>query len=502
VQESFLAVFLSWGSVLFLVTLIVLGLAWSRLGNWIGRTWILSAVETFLHLLWIVYLASLITSLVLIFSSSQNPWVLGSLLGPSLGFVIWLVAKVRKAWDPMINLESKELQEFQAWIAERNDSKQMLQDVIELAEGRGYRKVGGILLKKTPLKTPQFEASFGASSDLENRKLLRLLRERKSVIIKGALKLHLRKMVEPEQKRKVLGDFKFLSRLNRQIWIPLPPGREDLVGGIWMNEPKRPLIRSKQEHKILRGLAGLVGGRLVLIQTIQNHQREAHLAGMGLMTASLAHELKNPLASIMGAAKLIQKKPENSENFLPIVIEESERMNTLLKLFLGWAKEIEAQLIEVDLVEYINKWFEYSTWLDHEKYGRSRVYIEPIESKVVLQVDSVLLNQILDNLVKNGLEHSDLSGIVKIKVVGLEECVEIWVQDEGDGVAEPDLLFQPFQSSKADGHGLGLAFSLKAARSMGGDLRYSKTKIDGECGACFVLSLNLNSGSKEIIGKV
>lgn len=170
-------------------------------------------------------------------------------------------------------------------------------------------------------------------------------------------------------------------------------------------------------------------------------------------------------------------------------------MNTLLKLFLGWAKEIQAQLIPLELSGFLDKWFENSKWLDSEVYGRNRVEISPLLSPLKLEVDSVLLSQILDNLVKNGLEHSSNNASVKISIVELDECIEIWVKDQGSGIEEPEMLFQPFQSTKADGHGLGLAFSLKAARAMGGDLRYSKPKEIGDVGSCFVLSLNLNTSS-------
>jgi signal transduction histidine kinase len=203
-------------------------------------------------------------------------------------------------------------------------------------------------------------------------------------------------------------------------------------------------------------------------------RRAERLAALGQLTAGLAHELRNPLASIKGSADLLARTAGErdlmSRELGEIISSEVDRTNLLVTRFLDFARPLEPRRETSDITEIIDS-----------AAKRAGVTIVREYSKEVprLAIDPALMEQVFINLLSNAAQASEPGQPITVATRLVGHCVEINVTDRGSGIPPDKIetIFNPFVTTKQDGVGLGLAIVTKIVDGHGG-----KMTVDSEPG--------------------
>jgi signal transduction histidine kinase len=202
-------------------------------------------------------------------------------------------------------------------------------------------------------------------------------------------------------------------------------------------------------------------------------KRAERLSAIGQLSAGLAHEIRNPLASISGAAAILTRSQEldpKNAKCLEIITNECQRLNGLLTNFLNFARPRPPHLQTIRLEPILDNVLGLA---NHGIRGKT-VYFEKINAPELpcVECDPDQLEQVLLNLMINAIEASPDGGTVTLSALNDHGKIAIGVADNGDGVAPDhiDRLFDPFFTTKEHGTGLGLPVAHQIMGQMGGAL--------------------------------
>ncbi|MBM7655073.1 PAS domain S-box protein [Neobacillus cucumis] len=198
--------------------------------------------------------------------------------------------------------------------------------------------------------------------------------------------------------------------------------------------------------------------------------RQDKLAAVGQLAAGVAHEIRNPLTSMKGYAEFLQldeKDPERME-FLNIILDEIERVNTIVEDFMVLAKPKAVELEEKNVVPVIRN---VVSLLEFEARKKNvRLLFDCDKEIIQIECDENRLKQVFLNFIKNGIEAMPNGGDLQVKIVIHDNNVQISIQDSGVGIPKEKLkkLGEPFFTTKKNGNGLGLMVSFKIIESHNG----------------------------------
>ncbi len=201
------------------------------------------------------------------------------------------------------------------------------------------------------------------------------------------------------------------------------------------------------------------------------------LAAVGKMAAGIAHEIRNPLTSMKGYAEFLQLDEESEERreYLDIILDEVDRVNSIVEDFLVLAKPKIVQLKERNIVSVIQN---VVSLLEFEARKKS-VCIHFHRDQEIIQVecDEDRLKQVFLNFIKNGIEAMPNGGDIFIKTLVDSNQVQISIQDTGVGLSKDQLakIGEPFFTTKKNGNGLGLMVSFKIIEN-----HHGKVDIESE----------------------
>jgi two-component system sensor histidine kinase PilS (NtrC family) len=235
------------------------------------------------------------------------------------------------------------------------------------------------------------------------------------------------------------------------------------------------------------------GGRGILItfqditdmKRLERHARlQQRLAAVGEMAAGIAHEIRNPLASMSGSIQVLRQELSLSDEqaqLMDIVLRESERLNDTIKSFLAYARPQRFAMARLDVGRIVE---DAAMLLRNGADVRAghRIEVEVPDEPVWMEADENQMKQIVWNLATNGLramaEGGRLLIAVKVEVLGdgARELV-LSVEDEGRGMPTEELdgIFEPFRSTFERGTGLGLAIVHRIVTDYDGTIQVSST---------------------------
>ncbi len=219
-------------------------------------------------------------------------------------------------------------------------------------------------------------------------------------------------------------------------------------------------------------------------------EREARvqqrLAAVGEMAAGIAHEIRNPLASMSGSIQILRQElalTDEQGQLMDIVIRESERLNETIRSFLAYAKPQRQSMKHMDVRQVLT---DTARLLQNspERAEGHRIAVDVPADAVQFQADEGQIRQIVWNLATNGLRAMPGGGTLRLAVTPPTDdapFVVISVGDEGVGIApeEMDGIFQPFRGGFDRGSGLGLSIVHRIVTDYSGEVRVSSTKGAG-----------------------
>ncbi len=232
------------------------------------------------------------------------------------------------------------------------------------------------------------------------------------------------------------------------------------------------------------------GNEILYMLTVEDivrynqRQQQSKLASLGQLSASIAHEIRNPLGAISHAGQLLSESPDlqqEDKRLTDIIQTHSKRVNQIIEDILQLSKKRISKREKINIAKWLRNYlqkFVQENGLDENQFSMTTG-----GENTLVVMDPNHLMQIMDNLCLNALKYgANGSGQVIIKTsFSKQPCIE--VIDHGPGV-HPDhinQLFEPFFTTSATGTGLGLYISRELAELNQAKLDYSLTQTHGSC---------------------
>jgi signal transduction histidine kinase len=206
----------------------------------------------------------------------------------------------------------------------------------------------------------------------------------------------------------------------------------------------------------------------------EDSTRMGELAAVGQLAASIAHELRNPLSSIKGAAQLLKEQYDEQEmiaEFLEIIIDEVNGLSRLTTEFLDYARPTQLELKPTSVNDVVDKTLQLMSV--HITDNNIVVRENPDPAVPLIQADEDQLEQVLRNIFINAMQAMPYGGSLHLTVRPEGEGqVAVQVADTGVGISPENLkrLFVPFFTTKEEGTGLGLALCYSIVQAHGGKI--------------------------------
>ncbi|MDW8129198.1 MAG: ATP-binding protein [Bryobacterales bacterium] len=230
-----------------------------------------------------------------------------------------------------------------------------------------------------------------------------------------------------------------------------------------------------------------------LENSVEQLRRADRFSAIGQLSAALAHEIRNPLAAIEGAAGILAQPatpPEMREEFLAIVRKECQRLNRLLGQLLDFARPRPPERRPVEIGQILENVVGLSRHSAEKNGVRLRTAVAPGLPPLV--ADAEQLTQVVLNLAINAVQAMPQGGELLLSASRHDGGVIIQVRDQGEGVPPEhmDKIFDPFFTTKADGTGLGLAVAQQIVTQHGGRI---EARRNADRGMTFAIGLPLES---------
>lgn len=288
---------------------------------------------------------------------------------------------------------------------------------------------------------------------------------------------------------------------------PPPPFRGYALVRLSTQAFQEARSQAVQEALLLAGLifagAGLVAWgiwaagrrRDAEISRLRKEVAEAgHLAAIGRLAGSIAHEVRNPLSAVRGLVQYLAKGEEpgsKKAEHAAAAVEEVDRLERVVSSLLAYTRPREPRLVELELRESLQSVLNLMSDDPRASGVEINLNMEPNLPPALADPDQI--RQVLVNLVINALEAVDGRGELTLSARKADGRLEVAVSDNGPGLPEgdPEQIYDPFFSTKERGTGMGLAIARRIIRSHGGNL---KAGNNPEGGARFVLTLSAKEG--------
>ena len=249
--------------------------------------------------------------------------------------------------------------------------------------------------------------------------------------------------------------------------------------------------------------AGDITGMVIAFQDLtqiraleETSRRQDRLAAIGRMAASIAHEIRNPLAAMRGSIQMLRSEMNSDPSqmeLMEIILRESDRLNRIITDFLNYARPRSIVQSPVDVGDLLHQTF---ALLRHSpEINQSQTIVEELPNEqLVVDADAGQLKQVFWNLARNALTAMPDGGSLTAKVeMNSHNRVRIAFSDTGKGMSPEQVehLFEPF-SSTTGGTGLGLSIVYQIVRDHGGTINVRSLEGQGT-----TITVELPTGSEE-----
>jgi len=234
---------------------------------------------------------------------------------------------------------------------------------------------------------------------------------------------------------------------------------------------------------------------LTAFKNMEDHvKRVEKLAAVGEMAAGIAHEMKNPLASMSGSIQLLKKGVDITpvaNKLMDIVLRETDRLNALANDFLLFARPTSENIAPVELSSAVEDTLEL-----FRKNGiwQNRVtVVQDLAPEVWTEMDSKHTHQIMWNLLLNAAEAIEGTGTIQVSSKASEDMVQVTVKDDGCGMSNDTItkIFDPFFTTKSHGTGLGLSVVYRLLESYNGRMDVQSQQGQGSTFTVYLKRIDL-----------
>ncbi len=297
----------------------------------------------------------------------------------------------------------------------------------------------------------------------------------------------------------------------KRLFLPMRTGR-GLIGVIGIDDDRTGPLLTPDQRRLLDALVdqgALAIERVLLVEDMDRVKRtvESERLRSALLT-SISHDLKTPLASVLGAASTMRDLAANlsdteKRDLLATVIDESERLNRFIANLLDMTKLESGAIVPNTALHDIGEIVGSALRRAGKILARHKVSLELAADLPMLQLDAVLFEQVLFNLLDNAAKYSPPDTRISIKSVREADCVCLQIADEGEGIPPGELesIFDKFyRVQKTDhvrpGTGLGLAISRGFIEAMHGKI-FAANRTDRR-GAVLTIRLPIPADAKTL----
>lgn len=294
-----------------------------------------------------------------------------------------------------------------------------------------------------------------------------------------------------------------LDALHTDLVIPLRT-QAGVVGMLCLRDERLADAYASDEIAALIEVAGQLAITIENSRLFGLLRERDRLAALGEMSAGLAHEIRNPLAAIKGAAQELDPKRIGGDDgeLMQIIIDEVNRLNSVVVEFLDYARPFRGTFTALSVNDAVKRTAQLMQHDLKSNHSNVEVGLELSDELPEVSGDAERLQQVLINLILNAADAMKRNGRIVITTKRSADTtdaalwtlkeprqfVEVRIKDEGPGIAPTVLeqIFIPFFTTKARGTGLGLALCQRIVQHHGGSLEVRS--VEGH-GATFVIRL-------------
>ncbi|MBW2502363.1 MAG: sensor histidine kinase [Deltaproteobacteria bacterium] len=292
----------------------------------------------------------------------------------------------------------------------------------------------------------------------------------------------------------------YLSELT-EIFLYLAAGT---VTGIIAGRESRLRLRYKElSEQLEKSYQKLHRETQLLLEVEEQLGAAQKLSALGQLSASLAHEIKNPLSSIKGTAEILLDEfpPDHPKReFVEILLKETTRLNSTVEEVLQFSRrdapDNKKESAETEpLAQVIDR---VSSLLASQLRKKNiSLSVAGWENGKTFFVPGKKMSQVFLNIILNAIDAAPRKGIIMVDTLKQADGYSVLVQNSGAPVPDghKKKIFDPFYSTKQGGTGLGLSISKKIVESYGGTLAVSDSELGG---ACFTVFLPEHSAANQV----
>jgi signal transduction histidine kinase len=295
-----------------------------------------------------------------------------------------------------------------------------------------------------------------------------------------------------EELKRLTDAREVMTAMKAGIAIPLLAG-DRVVGFLACWDERVPEAFASDEIAALLGVADRCALVIENSKLYQQMKERDRLAALGEMSAGLAHEIRNPLAAIKGAIQYLNPKklPEEDREFLEIIVDEVDRLNTVVSQFLDYSRPLRPALAPTDVNEVLTRTFKL---LQPEVPEGVNLSFQLADWLPRVQADAEQLKQVFLNLALNAFQAMPHGGRLTVSTYAARDDLTVWreggrrpdvvevrFRDSGPGIPDDvrEAIFVPFYTTKEKGTGLGLAICQRIVKAHLGSIVVRSTPGEG-----------------------